>query len=108
STPLIDGLAIHLRRVGAEEAVEQIALPFDEQIVETADRYKGERVVVQEGAEGIRVDTYRLLTVDGVVMGRDLVSQEVVQEPQPRIVEVGTKERPVAPTVPSGSVWDRL
>lgn len=108
STPLIDGLAIHVRRVGAEEAVEQVALPFEEQIVETADRYKGDRVVVQEGAEGIRIDTYRLRTVDGVVMGRDLVSQEVVQEPQPRIVEVGTKERPVAPTVPSGSVWDRL
>jgi resuscitation-promoting factor RpfB len=108
STPLIDGLEIHVRRVGAEEAVEQVTLPFSEQVVETAARYKGERVVVQEGAEGLRIDTYRLRTVDGVVMGRDLVSQEVVREPRPRIVEVGTKERPVAPTVPSGSVWDRL
>lgn len=102
------GMSISVTRVAMDEVVEEIALPFHEQVVETADLYRGDKRVVQEGQEGLQLDIYRVTMEDGVEVARELVRTEIAREPQDRIVEVGTKPRPVAPAVPSDSVWDRL
>jgi len=112
-TPALDatlgsGMSISVTRVAMDEAVEEIPLPFQEEVVETADLYKGDKRVVQEGQEGLQVDIYRVTTQDGVEVARELVRTEIAREPRNRIVHVGTKARPVAPTVASGSVWDQL
>jgi resuscitation-promoting factor RpfB len=89
--------------------IDEVRLPFEEEVRRTANRFVGDRVVVQHGQEGLRVDTYVRTIVDGEVVDRELASQEVVREPVTRIVEVGTKERPPPPPPPSGAeVWDRL
>lgn len=127
-TPLrVDMSTITVTRRDHEEVVEQVRLPFHEEVVHTDDLFDDEQVVVQEGAEGRREDTYRLTRVDGQVVDRALVSQEVTTAPVDRVVHVGTAPRPAppppapapppepAPPPPSApadsdddSVWDRL
>ncbi len=103
---------VTVTRIDTREVTEEVTLSYEEEVRYTSDRYEDEQVVVQAGAEGLRVDTYRETLVDGEVTERELVSQEVRTEPTARIVEVGTAERPPPPPPPSyssdGSVWDRL
>jgi resuscitation-promoting factor RpfB len=100
---------VRVTRIDQDEVIDEVRLPFEEEVRRTANRFVGDRVVVQHGQEGLRVDTYVRTIVDGEVVDRELASQEVVREPVTRIVEVGTKERPPPPPPPSGAeVWDRL
>jgi uncharacterized protein YabE (DUF348 family) len=108
AAPLADGVHVVVRRIGSDQVVEEVALPFQEVVRENPDRWEGERQVVQDGVEGLRRDTYQVRLVDGQQVGRDLVGQEVVREPVDRIVEVGTRKRPTAPAVPTDSIWDTL
>lgn len=101
-----EAVELTVTRVEQDTVVEKVELPFDEKVVETADRYVDERVVTQSGAPGLRRDTYRVTLTDGEVTDRELVEREVVREPVDRVVEVGTAARP-APE-PSSGVWDRL
>lgn len=77
-----------------EQVVEEVRLPFHEDVHPSDELFDDEAVVVQEGREGMRVDTYRVTRVDGRVTGRELVSQEVATEPVDRVVHVGTAPRP--------------
>lgn len=87
-----DGLRIEVRRVDLSEVVEEVVLPFSEERHETDTLERGQTRVVQEGEEGLRLDTWRVRAVDGVEVSREKVSEEVVREPRSRIVEVGTRD----------------
>jgi resuscitation-promoting factor RpfB len=118
----IEGAAIEpdvhivVQRIGEDEVVEEVALPFEEQRRETDDLERGTTRVAAEGRDGVRFDTYRIVTVDGVETERELLTSEVVREPEDRVVLVGTAAPPPppppppppAPTTPTTSVWDRL
>ena len=111
-----DDTSITVTRHDHRRVVEEVALPFDEQVVETEELFEGEREVVEEGAEGLRHDVYRVRLVDGEPVGRTLDDREVVREPVDRVVHVGTRPRPAPPPPPpppppaaaEHSVWDRL
>ena len=108
-----DETTIVVTRRDRRRVVEKVALPFDEQVVETDELFEGEREVVREGAEGLRRDVYRVRLVDGEPVGRKLMRREVVREPVDRVVHVGTRARPAPPPPPppaasDDSVWDRL
>src|SRR5690606_29550807 len=98
-TPVDKRTTVRVTRHGAEEVVEEVALPFDEQVVDTDDLHEGEQAIVREGAEGLRRDTYRVELVDGEKVDRELVDREVVTEPVDRVVHVGTAPPP-APEPP--------
>lgn len=111
----LDGgeLVVTLTRHDQQEVLVEVTLPFHEHVIRTADRFEGEQVVTQEGSEGLRHDVYRVDLVDGVEVGRTLVSETVVTPAVDRTVEVGTKPKPAPPPpAPSNagddSVWDRL
>lgn len=115
-----ESTTITVTRHDAEEVVEEVPLPFREQVVPTDDLYEGEQQVVREGAEGLRRDTYRVELVDGEEVARELVREEVVTEPVDRVVHVGTAPPPAPepppppapepepPSPSDDSVWDRL
>lgn len=113
-TVLTDDMrTITVTRRDTERVVEEVELPFEEQVVSTDELFDDQEVVVQEGATGLRRDTYRVLRVDGREVERELVAEQVVTEPVDRVVHVGTTPRPapVPPPPPStqdDSVWDRL
>lgn len=98
---LEDGQRIVVTRRAADELVVEEEIPFQSREVGTDDLLVGESVVDTEGVPGLRRDVYRLDLVEGVELGRELVSSEVVREPVDRVVLVGTREPAPPPPPPA-------
>jgi uncharacterized protein YabE (DUF348 family) len=124
TTPLADGLVVDVDRVATVRRERPVDVPAPVQQRESADLYEGQSEVVQAGAAGRVLVLWETTTVDGVVTAERKLSSRQIAAAQPRVVAVGTKERPApapapspspsspdpvpSPAVPTGSVWDRL
>lgn len=107
----VDGIVITLFRVTFTERTEIEDVPYD--VIETVieDRYTDERYVTVEGIKGTKSVVYKDCYVDGVYVGCEAISEEIITEPSAEEVEVGAMERPVQeyPTrVPVGSPISEL
>ena len=70
---------------------------------------KGEEKVVDEGSDGARAVTYKLVFRNGHLITKKVVSASVTEKAAPRVVKVGTKERPVTTNYAGGNgPWDRI
>jgi uncharacterized protein YabE (DUF348 family) len=105
---LLDQMTLQVFRVTVAQKSVTKPIPFETVEVDDPSAYEGEETVVQAGRAGQKVTTYRITSVDGKVSGREELNSKVTREPVTEKVEVGTKERPAAPKVADGSVWDRL
>lgn len=106
-----NGMAIQLFRVTTAERTEIEEIDYD--IIETIDDelYSDERYVLKEGVKGTKSVIYRDSYVDGVYVGYEAVSEQVITEPSAEEVKVGSKERPVQAyltTVPAGTPISEL
>jgi uncharacterized protein YabE (DUF348 family) len=61
---------------------------------EDATLLEGKQEVVRAGRDGVRAVTYRLRFVNGELAARKVVKADVRQKAVPRIVAIGTKEKP--------------
>lgn len=82
--------------------VEEIA--FEKQTVENAALAKGTTKLLQKGKPGKRQDVYRLTLEDGVVIKKELIRSEIIEEPQTEIVEIGTLVHKQQVQTPTGQV----
>lgn len=89
-----DGQTVTVLRITGSREVREDPIPFDERRDEDATLYRGTEVVQQAGRPGLRRTTYALRTVNGVRQKPRRLRTEVVREPTPRIVRVGTRPRP--------------
>jgi len=116
NAPLVFIDHVRIERVEYVEEVEEVVLDRDEQRRETSNLNRGIQRVQSEGSDGLREDTYLVTLIDGEEVERELISEDVVEEPSPRVVLIGTATPPPPPTrsAPSGvpaaddPVWDRL
>ncbi len=80
---------------------------------EDASMLEGEQEVVRAGRDGVRNVTYRLRFVNGELQARKVVKADVRVKALPRVVAIGTKEKP-EPEEPAAdfsggsTVWDSL
>ncbi|TYL45366.1 DUF348 domain-containing protein [Nocardioides sp. BGMRC 2183] len=84
---------------------------FDVATIEREDSssLEGTETVVREGKSGLRDATYRVVTRNGEVVRRVLLTTDVTSKPVARIVEIGTKEETVTANYAGGNtVWDQL
>ena len=80
-----------------EENIQVEEIDFEKQIVENPKFAKGTQVLLQKGKPGKRQYVYRLTLQDGVVIKKELIRSEVLEEPQTEIIEIGTLvEKPQA------------
>jgi uncharacterized protein YabE (DUF348 family) len=80
---------------------------------EDATLLEGKQEVVRAGRDGVRAVTYRLRFVNGELAARKVVKADVRQKAVPRIVAIGTKEKPepeasAANFAGGSTVWDSL
>ena len=114
ATPLFGASpTVVIQRVETDEELEEVPLEHQEVRRKTGDLRRGTTRVQQEGRDGLRIDTYVVTLVDGEVVERELVDEEVVRPPQDRVILVGTHDPPPPRTTPTStssgdSVWDRL
>ena len=80
-----------------EELIQVEEIDFEKQIVENPKFVKGTQILLQKGKPGKRQYVYRLTLQDGVVIKKELLGSEVLEEPQTEIIEIGTLvEKPQA------------
>ncbi len=91
-----DGQTVTVLRITGSQEVREDPIPFDERRTEDATLFQGAEVVQQAGRPGLRRTTYALRTVNGVRQKPRRLRTEVVREPSPRIVRVGTLPRPTS------------
>ncbi|MGH3353882.1 MAG: ubiquitin-like domain-containing protein [Nocardioides sp.] len=89
-------------------ARETVEAPVEEQ--EDPSMPEGETEVVEEGSDGARSVTYRVVYKNGEAVSKKVLEQNVLEKAETRVVKVGTKvEEEPAPNFAGGStVWDQL
>ncbi len=107
-TPLTDGLEIVVTRNRTETRTETQPIPVPEHRVDDPELEQGKTTVENPGVPGERTVTATVTTVNGAETHRQELSSSVVREAAPAVVRVGTKAKPSAPSVASGSVWDSI
>ncbi len=65
------------------------------------EMYEGDDVITQEGKNGRKEISARIVTVNGDTIETDILSEKVTKKPVTKKITVGTKERP--PTVGDGN-----
>ncbi|QFZ23998.1 resuscitation-promoting factor [Saccharothrix syringae] len=97
-----NGAEVHISRTGVSviNATEPVQPPVEE--IKDDTMMKGEKQVVEPGAAGEQIVTYRVTVKNGQEIGREKLGAKVTREPVARKVKVGTK------LPPDGAVWDSL
>ena len=80
-----------IKRNGGRTITEEIAIPFEEEIVKDYTLPVGENITEQIGEEGLQVKQYKVDFVDGVEVKRELISDQIAKSPVKRIVREGAR-----------------
>ncbi|MET9681807.1 ubiquitin-like domain-containing protein [Streptomyces coeruleorubidus] len=91
-----DGQTVTVLRITGGKEVREEPIPFQVRRTDDPALFRGTEVVEEAGRPGLRRVTYSLRTVNGVKQKPRRVRSEVVREPRPQVVKVGTKPRPTS------------
>lgn len=83
-----------------EKAKVQEEMPFEVTYTESKTMYKGDEKVVKPGKNGERIVVANVIRENGSVVGREILSQTVLENPVAKVVQKGTKAKPA--TAPTG------
>ena len=90
--------------VTTEESLQVEEVAFEKQTVENAALAQGTTRLLQKGKAGKRQYVYRLTLEDGIVIKKELVRSEVLDNPQTEIIEIGTLVQKPQLQIPKGQV----
>ena len=90
--------------VTTEESLQVEEIAFEKQTVENAALAQGTTRLLQKGKAGKRQYVYRLTLEDGIVIKKELVRSEVLDNPQTEIIEIGTLVQKPQFQIPKGQV----
>lgn len=98
TTAVSNGLKVVYNRVSVRNVSASEAIAFGTTEKDDSSLYKGETETVSAGKAGSKAVTYQLVIVDGKVESKKLVKTVVTSQPVAKVVAVGTKSRPAAPS----------
>lgn len=87
-------LNIKIVRVTKQTAKQEAAIPY--KVIKTADPslYKGDNRVIQNGQEGVMVQTIEKVFQDGELVSKKMVSKTIEKNRVDKVIAVGTKKKP--------------
>ena len=88
---LESGMEIRVDRVRTETVEVTEEIEYDTKNIRTDELYVGNSREIQKGKNGEKKMTYEVTYVNGEEAERKLISEEVIEEPVERIVEIGSK-----------------
>jgi uncharacterized protein YabE (DUF348 family) len=91
-----DGQTVTVLRITDTREIREEPIPFQVRRTQDPALFEGTEVVEQAGQPGLRRTTYSLRTVNGVRQKPRRIRSEVIREPRPQLVSVGTKPRPMS------------
>lgn len=95
-TVLIDGSTVRLIRVQEDYSVEQVVIPFEQQVLQNESLPAGEEYWLQLGKNGLKEITTRRVYEDGVEVSINVVNSVIIEEAIPQIKMVGV-QKPFSP-----------
>lgn len=98
-TSLTDGLIITVKNVKLLKVTKKEAIPFETAYVDDETLPEGETEIVTYGREGTKKTIYKVKKIDGEETERELLSEEVIEEPVTQIIANGTM-------VPASETYD--
>jgi uncharacterized protein YabE (DUF348 family) len=102
--PPVDGGEARVTRAAEAMLLDQVVIPYESQISDSAELEFGLEQVTQPGTAGLAVTATRVRRHDGVEVSRQPAPQAVVQEPQDRIVVRGTRLVETTETIDGTSI----
>jgi len=123
TTAVTSGLKIAVLRVTSKQVKETRAIAAPVTRKKDSTLYVGQTKTLKPGAEGARINTYKVTKVDGKVESKKYLGSKVTQAPVRALVAVGTKSRPAtsAPAprdagntsgaginLSNAAMWDRI
>ncbi|MFC6317938.1 resuscitation-promoting factor [Corynebacterium gerontici] len=107
-TPVRENLEINVDRVDVQ--TQDVEEPFnvEPRFVDDPEMFQGEETEVEPGSPGTRKVTYKVVTVNGVEESKTIEKQQEITPAKPATVHRGVKQKPSAPAVANGSVWDSI
>lgn len=103
-----DGQTVTVLRITDGRQTRDEAIPYTEVRIEDPALTRGTQVVDRQGRPGLRRLTYARRTVNGVRQKPRLLRSEVVREPAPQRVRVGTSTPPASVRGADGLNWAAL
>ncbi len=88
------GMVIDHIIVTTQESKETQPIAFDTVTKNDPDLEKGKRQTVQDGQEGVLQITYTELYKNGVLIDKDSISEDVIQQPVDQVIAIGTYVKP--------------
>lgn len=87
-------LNIKIVRVTKQTAKQEVAIPY--KVIKTADPslYKGDNRVIQNGQEGVIVQTIEKVFQDGELVSKKMTSKTVSKNRVDKVIAVGAKKKP--------------
>lgn len=86
-----DGDRIEVVSVDEQYDIQTESIPFETEYDEDDTLPKGETKVKTEGVEGVKTLTYKVIAKDGAEVSRELVSEDITDAPQNKVILKGTK-----------------
>jgi 3D (Asp-Asp-Asp) domain-containing protein/uncharacterized protein YabE (DUF348 family) len=94
STALEPGMTIHVPDVFVRVSQDEAPVPAPVIERDNASLAAGRREVARPGRDGRKVLVYRMLVTNGVEGPAVLTAEQVVDDPEPRVIHVGTRQKP--------------
>ena len=106
--PLTQGITVTVTRDRVETRTETVPVDAPENVIEDPTLNQSRTVVEAPGTPGLQDVTANVRLVNGVEVGRDVVTANVTVPAQPKTVRKGTKPGTEVPPVQNGATWDAL
>ncbi len=104
-TILTDGANVRLIRVREEFDVEQVVIPFLQQVLRNESLPEGEELLLQAGVNGLQEVTYRRVYEDGEMVSDGVVKVVIITEATPEIKMVGSQSAFSSVSIPGRLVY---
>ena len=100
---LVNGMAIAVYRIETKERTENEAIPYETEYTYSDSLYKNRTRTLENGKEGTKAVVYEDTYVNGALFNSKKKSEEVIENPQRELVQVGTKVQTVTTGLPVGT-----
>ncbi|MDU0478192.1 transglycosylase family protein [Staphylococcus chromogenes] len=100
--------AITVTRVDTAKETKAEDFEVPAKVVEDPESFVGDEKIEKPAVVGKKEVTREVRKENGRVVGERVVAEKELAPAQPAVIKKGTKEKPKAPSVANGSVWDTL
>ena len=90
-TLLTEGADIRVVRVEEEFSIEEEIIPFERQVLQSESLADQQRLLVQNGVNGIKEITFRRVLENGVEISNNPVKSVVIKDAIPEVIMVGVR-----------------